>query len=503
MQRSLAVACLFACLGWSCTPEVRPATSADAGLEPTPEQAEALQSALHLAHLNAEKPAVCADCHRIEGAKVLSKTQRCLGCHEKSASALHRAAASDDAKECLTCHDFHAATAAPWGCLRCHTAEGQRTRGAQAQDWASKAPLITVHAGETCKSCHAPHGESAVRPGDCAGCHESSFTAHNSALKGPAQCIECHVGHRTKEDAAERCEGCHEAQKLRLPGHTRCMSCHEPHGAGSGVRACESCHQVGHAREVLSATQPGTCKDCHDAHQNIHLGGGTGRSGPCSSCHLQAASDTAFHGRRVACVSCHAPREIRTPVPPEDLCVRCHALSAAPSVLDPVRVKTVKGHERCTTCHLQAHDPALRPPACAKCHPTEHTSAPRGHDVCADCHQTHDGALKKTCVDCHAPQGLGPHSEPARVCADCHRAHGPKGPVAPQPCTKCHAPPLPALHMIPKHGVCADCHRFHDQATAFDRASCVGACHEPQRTHEPGAQTCHGCHPFTSGGGGR
>lgn len=346
MRTSLALALLLLASA-GCKAEPRAAPRPDAEAAPTPEQDVALRSPLHRLHLDANEPAACADCHRIEGPKVFSKTRRCLGCHEKKplgegiapaggltppitgGSAVHRGATSDDARECMTCHDFLAATKDPWACAHCHTAEGQRARSSKEGDWASKAPLIKVHAAEACKLCHAPHGEEALHLADCASCHPSSFASHHPAAVGPAQCVECHVGHLPKETASERCQGCHETKQLKLPGHPRCVSCHEPHGAGAGTRPCASCHQDGHAREMFGAFQPRACKSCHDPHQSIHTGGGTARPGPCSSCHLEAASDTAFHGDQVPCSSCHTPGQVWTPPEPDRLCARCHGGAAA------------------------------------------------------------------------------------------------------------------------------------------------------------------------------
>lgn len=496
MRTPLALALLLlACA--SCTAEPRAAARPDAEAAPTPEQDVALKSPLHRLHLDAKEPAACADCHRIEGPRVFSKTRRCLGCHEHNASAVHRGAASDDARECMTCHDFLGATKDPWGCAHCHSAEGQRALESKEGDWASKAPVVKVHAAQACKLCHAPHGEEAVRLADCTQCHPSSFASHNPAASGPAQCVECHVGHRPKENASDRCQECHESKQLKLPGHARCVSCHEPHGAGAGTRPCASCHQDGHAREMFSAFQPRACKSCHDAHQSIHLGGGTARPGPCSSCHLRAASDTAFHGDQVPCSSCHTPGQVWAPPEPDALCARCHGgVSRADVGAGAVKVKTAKGHARCTGCHLEAHEPTRAAPPCASCHEAERASAISGHDACGECHRTHEGTLKKSCADCHAPQTEGHHRVPAARCTDCHRAHGPKGAEAPQPCAKCHTSPLPGLHAVPQHRSCPDCHQFHEASPAGARASCVGACHEAQRGHIPEAPTCRGCHAF-------
>ncbi len=513
MHKSLAVALLLLQgLGVGCPAEPKVALRPDVAAEPTPEQDQALRSALHRVHLDAKEPAVCADCHRIEGPKVHSKTRRCLGCHEKNTSAVHRGATSEDARECLTCHDFLAERNEPWACSRCHTVDGQGIREAKVGDWASKAPVVKVHAAQSCKLCHAPHGENAVHLADCTTCHQSSFAAHHPEISGPAQCAECHVGHRPKEAASESCKGCHEKQKGSLPGHPRCVSCHAPHDQGAGIRPCASCHQDGHAREMFGASQPRPCKSCHDAHQSIHEGGTTARAGACSSCHLRAASDTAFHGDRVPCASCHVPGKLWAPAHPEELCARCHGPAAAVPGLEAARVKTVKGHDRCTSCHLEAHEPTRPPPICASCHARERASAAVGHDACQECHRTHDGGLKKSCVDCHAPQATGPHQAAAQRCTNCHRAHGPRGAEAPQPCVNCHALagaspapgaivslktlPLPGLHAVPQHRSCPDCHQFHELIPAGARSSCVGACHEALRDHFPEAQTCRGCHAF-------
>ena len=175
--------------------------------KPTPEQERALASALHRAHLELEEPAACAECHRIQGKAAPTMAPRCLGCHEDSNSALHRGVANEDARECLTCHDFMSLQAEPWGCISCHTTEPAPAR-APPPDWAASAPQVVVHAKEDCKACHLPHGPEPVRLGDCASCHEDRPSSHNSALAGAAQCVECHVGHKPAKEVPT-CESCH------------------------------------------------------------------------------------------------------------------------------------------------------------------------------------------------------------------------------------------------------------------------------------------------------
>jgi predicted CXXCH cytochrome family protein len=132
----------------------------------------------------------------------------------------------------------------------------------------------------------------------------------------------------------------------------------------------------------------------------------------------------------------------------------------------------------------------------------EEATAPKGHQLCANCHEPHSGEhlAKATCASCHENKTTGPHATVAGGCPTCHRPHGAAkvnlGPAAPPACATCHdVKELPALHSIPAHAACANCHSSHDGPRA-DRATCTSSCHTDRKTHQPQAPVCSGCHVF-------
>ena len=188
----------------------------------------------------------CVDCHGshdVGGTAPGSRTSRaataplCGGCHEDAlvaeaagAHALALAAGDARAPTCSSCHDAHAAVAAPKAavCGHCHESAEQA--------WAS-----SVHAGTRgCAACHAPHGEKAARTAGgartyagsvarCGACHPGPLDDHVDGLHGVAAelghprapaCITCHGAHEVLDEVdpaspvserrrGEMCGGCH------------------------------------------------------------------------------------------------------------------------------------------------------------------------------------------------------------------------------------------------------------------------------------------------------
>lgn len=517
-------------------PETSEAIRVDAGAEPKPtaDQEKALANELHKVHLESEEEQIkCRECHRIEGHEKPEITHRCLGCHEDNESAVHAAVKSPEAHECLTCHEFYNANVDAWACATCHTeVVGLPEPSLQLPN----APIVQIHAEETCQSCHAPHGDSPLDPKPCAECHEHEdmTSNHNSKkLSDPDQCLECHGGHEKASRAKQECATCHVRdvpRSARFEGHDTCMTCHTPHD-DSAANRCQSCHEDQRTFGAREHPEHRDCQSCHDPHQvmkspssqcagchedvkaehPIHeeLGdcAGCHPSHPfrgrlvaakeCVVCHEEAPTETSFHSGE-ACASCHMPHEFIL-VQDEQLCRTCHTATTnePPSIARPTQVGTAKGHETCRDCHLKAHhEPSKERAACRTCHGVQHETVTPGHETCVDCHEPHEGEVSTTCRDCHEAQFTSRHVTDGKDCAQCHRSHGPDGPGAPISCESCHQEKLPLLHGKEGHGECADCHDFHDRGPQRGRSTCLSACHQDQVNHEPTARSCVGCHPF-------
>lgn len=460
-----ALAWVVACVVGCSDPEPPPAAPTPVPVEtapepepepkPTPEQEKALKNPLHIAHMEYEPEPdedeiKCRACHSVEGRERPPMEPRCLGCHEDNESAVHAQISNEDAKRCLTCHDFESETTDAWACAACHTRAGAPNR---PPGNFGRAPRVSVHASEECQSCHVPHGdEGPLSPGPCIECHEDSRSRHHAELADPERCLECHGGHEKASVAATECASCHREvpASAAFRGH-ECTSCHEPHQRPP-VRACEGCHADAVAHLDPSATEHQECASCHEPH-----------------------TVTAGHD---ACTTCHDVDSFAEP--------------------DSTHPAPIEGHDTCVDCHtVAAHVPNRPPTPCGSCHRPVARTLTRGHEDCASCHEPHSGVSDQACLDCHEAQhGAGPHATASGECAQCHRPHGPSGVAEPLACVECHDERLPALHAIAEHQACGDCHEFHAERERHDRAGCVEPCHSDLSNHQADAKSCTGCHVF-------
>ncbi len=460
------------------------------------------------------------------------------------ATSLRDAGATSVAQVCAACHAPHtAAGAARDSCATCHVGgAGARVRAPDAKQGESMiltaqfAPRIeprgrNVAGHDACVTCHEPHRAEKAAARQCQDCHGDHRAA--TTVAGHAECTGCHTPHAPSEAKASCANaGCHAGKTAlaapRVAAHTACASCHDPHKpAASPALSCVKCHsgvEPKHPPVASKTAGASTCIGCHAPHganANAKVAANAkvsanGTATACSSCHTKAKNERAFHAGGVACTTCHKPHELAAnllrnaagghahgvPAPAAKgeeaaLCASCHALQTKAVAARP-------GHGECGVCHGDVHSP-VKKPACAKCHAQETASAPRGHAVCTQCHDSHSGSLgaNAACATCHAEKTKQPHGAlpgtagSAGSCASCHTPHGPKGVLTPPPCVSCHAKPkLEGLHSITAHNTsCASCHSSH-AAPRSDRATCTSSCHVVRRDHQPEAKVCKGCHMF-------
>jgi hypothetical protein len=169
------------------------------------------------------------------------------------------------------------------------------------------------------------------------------------------------------------------------------------------------------------------------------------------------------------------------------------------------------GKAVCSDCHDFEDGGFRKPPAavCWNCHAKQTTHAhggmARGADAtdCLTCHIFAPDRAAPTCIGCHAK----PHGEIAAIaqhadvdCAKCHRAHEER-PIAPPDCTGCHNERATkhAAHVGSKE--CLDCHRVHEPKAAA--ASTCASCHaQPAGQRPAGHESCLTCHqPHDVGAG--
>ncbi|MBI2376563.1 MAG: hypothetical protein HYV07_21385 [Deltaproteobacteria bacterium] len=529
---SILAAGAFACGGDEPPPPANaPVVRIDAGSsfegKPTPEQEKALGAALHRAHLEAEKePAACRDCHRIEGDERGPQTHRCLSCHEDQKSAVHARVSEEDAKECLSCHDFLATDANPWSCGRCHV---QKHADPDARKAFSNAPLIPVHGDEACGACHQAHGDAPLLRSSCLECHEDSTTHHQKGkLRDPDQCLECHRGHEKASSIKappDRCAACHTREPARaaststaargrrfasavFTGHDVCLVCHKPHGL-TRREPCAGCHEEKSVVVGATAKEHQLCESCHPPHEVR-----SGRSNPCVKCHDKIPTTTHPKDERLGeCAGCHPIHPIAGALLPPRSCVSCH---------EPPKAGVIHGGAPCESCH-KPHDfklaPATSPEICAPCHvagaaksgSSKLVRAIKDHSVCQECHDKPAHAplqfarpfapagsprstqLGPTCERCHAEE-LETAPKGHEKCLDCHRPH--EG-TSKKTCVECHEERGAGIHSK-ERGACEKCHRPHGPKGVESPLPCK-KCHDaplPFLHKAADHGECKDCHTF-------
>jgi hypothetical protein len=437
----------------------------------------------------------CRDCHALEDAGFSAPTDAvCRTCHEDQQRQHHPFDAGASTLGCLTCHPFMAKTLParfePWTCFECH----DKAQG-------DLAP-ITVHRAR-CEACHRPHEAPFTKAADCSTCHEVSLT---HGAKGPTladTCMKCHPHHTEASVASGQCVTCHTkptmtaaarvAPEALFPkGHPGCGACHEAHRFEKGaVKGCETCHR---GQPVVAVWMHEACTDCHRPHapksQAIGCTDGCHRDEvvkhpksvegqACTGCHeahapgdrlakpCVACHDTApftarvVHGERVTCDDCHAPHDAKPRSDAE--CRGCHQARFAEVALVTVTPGAkLKGHQDCGACHatLPHGAPGATPKPCLECHAAR-APPQKGHDGCESCHESHSGAVVKTCTACHAPAKLPAlHAEKDHQrCEACHTPHTPEPGAGPATCRSCHQRLDQKNHPTPP-AQCTGCHLF-------------------------------------------
>ncbi len=444
----------------------------------------------HLA-LTGEEQVACRDCHDIQKDGFVSPGPAlCEKCHEDQQKQHHPLDAGIDLT-CLTCHPFATSPEDPkrferWSCIGCH------------QEPQNEKAAITVHKAE-CAKCHRPHEAPFTQAADCTTCHEVSLQHGQKGDTLADSCMACHKHHTPAAEASRQCVDCHMKDKLPArarvtpgalftPGHTGCGSCHQPHTFVKGaVRKCEACHKD---HPVMGALHHVDCADCHKPHLP------RAAAVSCVSCHKKEVVKHPKDEKKGACLGCHPVHPKRFTGSLARGCVECHDES-------PFTAKVV--HAEDTTCH-DCHKPHdAKPPklgGCGSCHETQVAAGKqtKGHAKCDECHAGLPHGVKgekKACLSCHEK------SQPPQVghrkdgCGTCHETHS--GAVL-KTCTQCHdgkKKALPGLHAVKDHQDCSTCHGPHEPQPGFGPKVC-GSCHKKLslKEHPTAPVQCVGCHLF-------
>jgi hypothetical protein len=462
---------------------------------------------LSRSHSELEGSGMCGRCHEAGRGVV---PEKCLECHRALGERIHAGRglhARPEYRDCKTCHIDHqgAEFELVWW--------GKQGRGAFDH-------LLT---GYTLEGRHARLV--------CDDCHQPRFNRQREALAAQGvdlartylglatSCTDCHADEHRGQFAAKECTSCHDQSHWKpAPGFDHAKTSYPLTGRHAAV-ACAKCHQEQAADPAnptlryvqFKAVSGHSCASCHEDVHRARLGTS------CESCHTTAdwfrVERARFdHGRT------DYPLEGRHS---DVACDRCHT-RGAPRPLP---------HERCTSCHADAHFGQLAARAdrgaCEACHtvngfsparygPGEHqkTDYPlTGAHLAVACNACHTAAtvaeLRKN-PGVHTSARASERSPRLRFastrCRDCHRdVH--RGDVdrwvKEGGCESCHSVKSwrgaaaafdhgrTRFELVAEHAktACADCHERVDAGTPREHVRFAGA-----------PLTCQGCHVDTHRG---
>jgi DmsE family decaheme c-type cytochrome len=244
-------------------------------------------------------------------------------------------------------------------CAMCH----QEVSKGFASNPHTKMVLMHGDAGVTCENCHGP-GKAHV---DGGGDVTKIFNpAKATAKEVEARCLTCHAGTHPNFERAPHakagvsCISCHsvhastdKAQLLKASQPTLCFQCH------TDVKPAFDMPFHHRVKEGLVK-----CSDCHDVHGtfgNNNLRSTADQNMICTKCHTEVRGPFVYEHAAVkaeGCLACHTPhgsqnaRLLNMPSI-NTLCNQCHS---------PVAAGTVHGMNAgssellpCTSCHTYIH----------------------------------------------------------------------------------------------------------------------------------------------------
>ena len=483
----------------------------------------------------------CASCHAVPGLEPIfdaASQDDCLACHQ----ADHAGAHPSFPTTCATCHTTttfegatfdHAAVAgfplqgahSVIGCESCHTIPGYE-------------PIFEPASADDCATCHADDHQAVhpTFPTTCTTCHGNTTWApegfdHGAVTGFPLlgvhvglACASCHTipGFEPIYDpaSAQDCATCHadDHQAAHPSFPTTCTTCHQPdtwvggsfdHQATTGfplvgvhaALACSNCHTGPEYTPIYDPAGPDDCATCHaDEHQANHPSFPT----TCTTCHDAStwASPTYDHAANTG-----------FPLAGAHLVIGCESCHTIP---DYNPIYTPAGPEDCQTCHSDDHQAAhpAFPTTCLTCHSQESwAGASFDHQAatgfplvgvhqalaCESCHTLPDFIPiynpqdADDCYACHADDHQANHPSFPTTCATCHQAETWTGgtfdhlAVTGFPLVGVHAPLA-----------CASCHTLPDYTPIYSPANADDcyACHadEHQTAHPSFPTTCQTCH---------
>lgn len=305
----------------------------------------------------------CGMCHNPHEQTVAgdaSESCTSSGCHadwrvvDFHTGANHR----DVARDCLVCHEPHAARVDASDCTGCHAEVRERTpRLTPPMPFDTAASLRRTSAGgtvaasflaaalqqDTERFSHSRHRELA-----CLVCHQTRGDARLT-FEAPRGCQICHH----ERPRANRCGDCHAPGEIaaavpvtfpvtvegHAPRERRVGFEHPAHDS----MACTTCHT-----NPVTLEPSAPVSDCQACHAEHHVAGRR-----CAECHAEAPVQEAHADLRVAhsgCDACHTRSTVAALAPVRPFCLTCHEAYADHY---PMR--------ECTVCHFLADPDEYRP----------------------------------------------------------------------------------------------------------------------------------------------
>jgi DmsE family decaheme c-type cytochrome len=255
------------------------------------------------------------------------------------------------------------------GSETCATCHEEVTKGF-ATNPHSKMALMHGKQGVTCENCHGA-GKAHV---DGGGDTSKIFNpAKAPAKEVDAKCLSCHAGQHANfarsphAKAGVSCVSCHsvhhtgdKAQLLKASQPTLCFQCH------GDVKPQFS--MPFHHKALEGVTN---CSDCHDPHGSFNpsnLKTTSAQNAICTKCHSETAGPFVYEHPVVkteGCISCHSPHGSQNPrllnvANVNTLCLQCHSVtntSAFPHAVAPTGPvhNQAAQYTPCTNCHSQIH----------------------------------------------------------------------------------------------------------------------------------------------------
>lgn len=282
-----------------------------------------------------------------------------------------------------------------------------------------------MHDNHFCQGCHifVPSGQPWVRP------DTGNYLLVN-ALEGKHDTLQCHACHAFEFRAQAR------EMILWIAARPQAVP---PHGRVP-QEVCERCHVQGEAKEQWRRIASTAGHSVHLAQDSAAHGGKI----QCLTCHARTAHRFLANDSTCAMNGCHVRNEIRLgrmAGQSEMHCTLCHQFTAEATFrpgIDTAARMMIPGQRQCTACHgmqqLTARFDFGRDPhggQCGTCHDPHAQTRPRDADsTCASCHTKwreipfHTGAIHRgvvrptACTACHQPHAA---RVDASDCTGCHR----------------------------------------------------------------------------------